>query len=116
MKIDVCVNRLGEDAYLGSYSVSGWTSPMSYTASSEHEVIEIIKANIRAKFAQPYVKMYTLDFPDIHFPEVATTEQHISTKIAKKRGRPRKVDPNTTKPDEGLSTLIPPSSKKKHKK
>jgi len=68
MKVDICINKFNNDAYMCSYSMPGWTSPMSFSAHSEKEAIEVVKKNIRQMLAQGHIKMYTIDFPDIEFP------------------------------------------------
>jgi hypothetical protein len=101
MKVDCCINKLGDgDVYLGSYSISGWTSPMTFSGITENEVIEKIKENIIAMFSQSHIKMYSLNFPDINFPQI---ECH--SPIKKKRGRPKKQTNTTLVPK--LSALIP---------
>lgn len=94
MKVDICINRLSTNGpYMGSYSISGWTSPMSFTGTSEEELIERIKDNIERMFAQKNIKMYTLNFPDIYFQEITfmpDNKKVNDTSTKKKRGRPKK--------------------------
>ena len=104
MKIDICISRLNDNVYLGSYSISGWTSPMSFTGNTESHVVSIIKENIRKMFAQEHINMYTLDFPDINFiPVNCDPKLNDIPPIRKKRGRQSKkqVDESIPKRKRG---------------
>jgi hypothetical protein len=125
MKVDICINKFNNDAYMCSYSMPGWTSPMSFSAHSEKEAIEVVKKNIRQMLAQGHIKMYTLNFPDIEFPvitdkSIGFSENPNQDNIAraswqddipkKKRGRP----PKNKTPDN--TALKPKTSALKPKK